>query len=297
MTLNAPSAVSGVKVADDGWHSTWQTNDKKHDYAWATETIYLVTQPDGRIMFGSHDNDLEYRWTGEGREYSKSYIAGAWKSEKGNSEGAFILHNTDSQGEIKTGFLLGPDTELRKNYGAWILVKKSAGNHEQLVAEAKKRLALDMCPGLGDLVELSNGQFMRRFLHPEIATTALQLLIADKHLEAVRAVSGSLRDHLRKIIGSASDGGPLIKEAFRVQTGKLSNGRFVHPPGSLKRDREEATQGHMLELFLGSLYIRNLHEHSSPLITTENVLRILMIFSYLLYIIDEQHAKQSTSTL
>lgn len=289
MTLQPSNSTKPTESSDSRWYSTWQTNDEKHNYAWANEIIYFVLQKDGNFLFSSIANDLGYKWSGEGHTHSRSYMAGTWSSEKEDAKaaGAFILHNMDTQGEVRAGFLLGPDTNDRKNYGAWILVKADANDREELISKAKRHFSLNMCPGLGELIELSNGQFLRGFLHPEIVNAALPLLAQSKSREAVHVVFTELQNYIQKASGLSVTGAPLMKQAFAPEKGPLSR--------EIKSNQEKTNQEYMRELFLGSLLIRNEYIKEFPSTTIKDALPLLMFASVLYKIVDQQRPASTIS--
>ena len=268
---------------DDEWHSTWQTNDKQHAYAWTRETMHFFYKNDGTVEFLSEANDLRYKWIGSGVKHRDSYMAGTWYSDHKNakSAGAFILHETDSQGEIRTGFLLGSDKQGRENYGAWVLVKKGVKDPEQAIDAAKERLALNMCPGLGDLIVLSKGQFMGKFLHPEIGKSALALFENATPLQAVNTVLTDLQNYIQKASGLNLSGAALMKQAFAVGSGPLSDGQVLDKT-------HKSNQEYLLELFLGSLFFRNKYIKEFPQLTTEDAIPLLMFCSLLYKMVDQQ---------
>jgi len=208
------------------------------------------------------------------------------------SAGSFMLHSADSQGRMRTGFLLGPTKGDRKNFGAWVLVRKDStvpdltAAQDQLEA-AKRHLAISMCPGLGDLVNYSDGQFLEGLLHPALQP-AVALLKNAKTEAAVGSAFVQLEDYVSEASGVS--GLPLLnlmEKVFKPGDGKLSNGTFR--PGNRL---ESSTQSRMQDLFTGSLYIRNLYGHRPPKTSFAEAVTLLMFATYLYRLVDRQAVKR-----
>jgi uncharacterized protein (TIGR02391 family) len=284
-----------AEVGADLWYSTWQTNDKRDGFRWANEQILFVTDPDGKFTFAAAENDMEYQWEGDGSVDQGSYLSGTWSSTiNPASKGAFVLHNDDSQGKVRVGFLLGTNKDKRANYGAWVLVKASEPERDSALAEAKRALAHRMCPGIGDLIALSDGQFLHGFVHAKIAQSVLPQLAEGQPLAAVRTACAGLADHVRAASGiTAADNAQLIKQAFQGTNGPLSKGELA-PGVSLSSSQEQTNKEYLKELFLGSLLIRNIYGHNTVTTDSINATRIILLINYLLHLVDERAAASST---
>jgi hypothetical protein len=171
----------------------------------------------------------------------------------------------------------------------------SIQKNSKLIEQAKRRLALDMCPGLGDLIELSDGQFLAKFLHPEIQKSALSDLRQRRRRSAVRNAFQELITHVQTVSGlpSSLSPGDLMTAAFEPKKGKLSNGKISNQQAS---NFEFGKQLNMQQLFQGSLYIRNLYVHDIPAPKFSEAVQLLMLASYLFGVVDEQRAKGITLT-
>jgi hypothetical protein len=291
-----------AEVGKDLWYSTWQTNDERDGFRWANEQILFVTDPHGKFTFQAAQNDLKYKWGGAGSVHQGSYLSGTWSlTESTTSKGAFVLHNDDSQGKVRVGFLLGTDKVKRVNYGAWVLVKASEAERQSALAEAKRALAHRMCPGIGDLIALSDGQFLHGFVHAKIAQSVLPQLASKDPLAAVRTACSKLADHVRDASGlKTDDNARLIKEAFRVikggtsskGDGPLSKGELI-PGVSLSTAQEQFNKEYLKELFLGSLFIRNIYGHNTVKTNNVNAIRIILLINYLFHLVDERQIASS----
>jgi hypothetical protein len=275
------------------WFSTWQTNDPVHLNNWATETIKFRQIKGDLFEFDNFDNNLEYQWHGIGEIHHDHYISGTWQSAKANaSAGSFMLHVANSQDRVRTGFLLGRTQDDRKNFGAWVLVRKNKDvatldiAHQHL-EKAKSSLASDMCPGLSDLVTYSNGKFIGSFLHNKLSPAFSNLRDGDL-IEAVRGAFGGLEAYVREKSGVAVENMlDMMTSAFRPFSGKLSN-------GNLKRTRAESSeQERMQDLFTGSLYVRNLYAHKDPpKLKVDGAVKLLILASYFYELVDSQAEKR-----
>ncbi len=227
-----------------------------------------------------------------------------------------MLHIADSQGRIRTGFLLGPDKGDRKNFGAWVLVKKDNDVSDRAAAlgqleAAKKLLAASMCPGLGDLVKHSGRQFIEEFLHPEIGA-AHQLLKSGSPQRAVREAFSKLEQYVKEKANFANQnlnmvdlmanafepgkpvepGKPGKPEKPAKEPGPLSNGS--DPPGG---QFDSSERSRMQDLFKGSLYIRNIYEHKPPPTTVSDAVMLLMMATYFYRLVDSQAEKRARAAL
>ena len=279
------------------WYSTWQTNDPIHNYRWATEIIEIERTKD-HFTFESKCNDLKYSWHGLGEIHKNYYVSGTWQSRENNpSAGSFMLHIANTQDRIRTGFLLGPTEGDRKNFGAWVLVRKDGAVPDRATAldkleAAKSELAASMCPGLGELVKHSGGQFIEEYLHPAIAT-AHQLLKSGDPQGAVTAAFSSLEPYVRT---KAKNTNPklnlldLMITAFKPgKDGPLSNGKDT------EKDINESSEQHrMQDLFKGSLYIRNIYQHKPPTTSVSDAVILLMVATYFYRLVDSQAMKRAT---
>lgn len=280
-----------AEVDGDLWYSTWQTNDKRDGFRWANEQIHFVTDPDGKFKFKATENDLGYKWEGDGSVHQGFYLSGTWSSKiNPATKGAFVLHNDDSQGRVRVGFLLGTDKDKRANYGAWVLVKASEAARERALADAKRALAHRMCPGIGDLIAQSDGQFLHGFVHAKVAQSVLPQLAEGLPLEAVRTACTGLADHVRAASGiTSADNAKLIKQAFHPTNGPLSKGELA-PGVSLDPFDEGTNKEYLKELFLGSLFIRNIYSHNTVKTDSINAIRIILLINCLFHLVDERTA-------
>ena len=290
--------VEGASIETE-WFSTWQTNDPVHDNKWATEIIKISRKQDSNYFtFESSRNSLEYEWEGIGEVHRNYYISGTWESKNGNpSAGSFMLHAADSQSRMRTGFLLGPTEGDRKNFGAWVLVRKNdavpdlTAAHKHLEA-AKQVLATSMCPGLGDLVKYSGGKFIEEFLHPEIKT-ALQLVNRGDPKVGVQTAFVGLEQYVSNASGITITNLPLLhlmENAFAPGAGPLCDGPF--PPGD---KRESSKQSRMRDLFTGSVYLRNIYGHTPPTTSVSDAVVLLMVATYFYRLVDAQATKRGRS--
>lgn len=276
------------------WFSSWQTNDPVDGNRWATEIIVIKREKSGsKFSFHNKDNDLKYAWHGSGENHRHYYMSGTWVSaEDRPSAGSFMLHSTDSQGTMKTGFLLGPTKGDRKNFGAWVLVRKDSTVPNLAAARghleaAKRHLAISMCPGLGEMVKYSDGQFIEQFLHPALQPAFALLKSAD-----AKGAVGEAFSRLEHYVSSASGVSgvsllDLMLMVFKPGSGELSNG--TSPQGNWF---ESSSQARMRDLFTGSLYVRNLYEHNPPKTSFAEAVGLLMLATYLYGLVDAQVVKR-----
>ena len=104
---------------------------------------------------------------------------------------------------------------------------------------AKRRLAITMCSGLGDLVNYSDGQFLEGLLHPALQP-AVALLKNAKTEAAVGSAFVQLEDYVSEASGVS--GLPLLnlmEKVFKPGDGKLSNGTFRPATGWNRRRNQE----------------------------------------------------------
>lgn len=309
-----PAVAVGSSIKTE-WYSTWQTNDPIHNNGWATEIIGIERNKD-HFTFENKYNDLKYSWGGKGEIHQNYYMSGIWKSKQDNpSAGSFMLHIADSQGRMRTGFLLGPNTGDRKNFGAWVLVKKDKDVPDEATAVgqleiAKKLLAASMCPGLGELVKYSGGQFIEEFLHSAIAS-AHQLLKSGYPQGAVKEAFGKLEQYVKEkatVIdqnwSSFTNLNMVDLMANAFEPGRpAEGGKPAKKPGPLSNSSdppqgqfESSSRSRMQDLFKGSLYIRNSYAHSDPPPTTvSDAVVLLMMANYFFGLVDSQVKKRATS--
>ena len=278
------------------WYSTWQTNDPKHQYQWASELIRARREGDA-FEFENTGNNFHYHWRGSGNIHRTQYVTGHWWSAKegSTSAGTFMLHIADPQGRMRTGFLLGPDQGDRKNFGAWVMVRKDQPEADWPAAAndleaAKRLLASSLCPGLGDLIGYADGRFIESLLHGKVRP-GLQLLNSGDVVGAVSQAFGQLVTYVRDRAGldPKLDMLNVMKKAFELYHGKLSNGPIR--PGQNKF-AEDSEQHRMCDLFKGSLYVRNLYAHNPPSTSVTEAVNLLLIASYLYTLVDRQAAKR-----
>jgi len=152
---------------------------------------------------------------------------------------------------------------------------------------AKKNLAITMCPGSGELVKYSEGQFIEGFLHPALRPAFALFRIGDT--KAAVSTAFFQREHYVSIASGISQL-PLLhlmQTVFKPGDGVLSNG--PNPQGD---HLESSTQLRMRDLFTGSPYVRNLYGHSPPKTSFDEAVTLLMLARYLYRLVDSQLVKR-----
>jgi len=152
---------------------------------------------------------------------------------------------------------------------------------------AKKNLAISMCPGSGELVKYSEGQFIEGFLHPALRPAFALFRIGDT--KAAVSTAFFQREHYVSIASGISQL-PLLhlmQTVFKPGDGVLSNG--PNPQGD---HLESSTQSRMRDLFTGSPYVRNLYGHSPPKTSFDEAVTLLMLARYLYRLVDSQLVKR-----